>query len=568
MNNKITLKTIDFSLSEARNTLTYTLHLNYDPDRLKAIINENTSEDPIALMSKYMHEACLPLFCPTLYTKTDYLEHDGLRGGDWHFFGSSYPDTSTGQHAPGPLSCLDTSRYYRVWETMLTHHCLLATYDKLYNIIFHKIPIHGYHLSRLFSCYGFNYVLEDEKFHIKMQHNEFGVDELEKNTQNGVVDSNTASNYGRNSVPSSFKTIRTMLDRYANYHEIRDTIQLKSENKKSGKVIDVSIPMNMIPLFQQMRGRGKEFANIVKLYDSSLHPTPQHIKKFMESVDIIQKEPIKLIGYETEQHMTPADTLYYQYKLEQTFNFDLVYCISRNIISFDKRFNQRMCDDLTLIDIVTSAVAFPNTISRNLLVQMAFDCCTDSLQLDTSLLVKRVQSPDSVITINKRPKKLTDPHNFFNQWKTCYNNFVNYMTELVFPIYESYFWVMIYDAFSDPQKSTAENILKLYFELNNYLSKETVFKDMSNNFYMKEIMQLHNFDYGKGQKELNASDFIVPNYSDNNIDYSTLAKVALSTYNHIPKSTPTLISRDYLYGLFPRTRECLLNSCTSDLLIQ
>ena len=140
------------------------------------------------------------------------------------------------------------------------------------------------------------------------------------------------------------------------------------------------------------------------------------------------------------------------------------------------------------------------------------------------------------------------------------------MSELVFPIYESYFFVMMYDMFSEPEKSPAQNIWKLYLTLNSYLSTEAIYKTISNNYYIEEIMNIYNVDLKKNAQPLKDADFIVSNYCDKSLDYGTLAKVALSTYNHITEPACSLISRDYLYKNFKRTKECLLNSCTSELL--
>lgn len=566
-------------LDEAKNTLTYTLHLPYQIDPIRSVVElKETYSEKVDIITKYMHKSCLSLFTSTFVEESNIYTNPGqyneclrsfeesLHGslsGNWLFFGANRPN-STKQNPPGPLFILGTSQYYSILSDMLTHHCLLATYDKLHDIIFQNIKINCYGISRHFNCWGFNYSKKKEGFTISAtSDNHFIFNEGKEKSSHSVVDSNTASNNASNNYPSSFLNLKNTLLKYTKYQEIGAQIT-PFDTDKTSNCKNITIPLSTLPLLQQLRGRGKELSNIFRLYKGEETLRPSDTRKFMESVLLIQKEPIKLTDNEREQHMTPVDILYYKYKLEQSFPFDLIYCITKNIMVYDKRLNQRMCDDSTLIDVITSSINFPNTFSRPFLIQMAFDSCSDFLQLDSSLLTERIQSPDKIVYINKRPSLRTDSHVFLNQWRYCYDNFINYMAELVFPVYESYFFVMMYDVFSNPEKLVAENILDMYSELGDYLSEEKIFKAISCNSYQKEIMERCNNEVGN--RNLETGDFIIPDYSNANLQTSTLEKVCLSVYNHLPEPVPPLISRDYLYKNFPRTKECLLTSCTADLL--
>lgn len=566
-------------LNEAKNTLTYTLHLPYQIDPIRSVVElKETYSEKVEIITKYMHKSCLSLFTSTfieesnIYTNSgqynEYLRsfEESLHGclsGNWLFFGANRPD-STKQYPPGPLHVLGTSQYYSILSDMLTHHCLLATYDKLHDIIFQDIKVNCYKISRHFNCWGFNYSKKKEGFTINAtSDNQFTFNEGKEKSAHSVVDSNTASNNASNNYPSSFINLKKTLSAYTKYQEISAQI-IASEDDKTGKCKDITLPLSLLPLLQQLRGRGKELSNIFKLCKGGETLRPSDIKKFIDSVHLLQQEPIKLTSDESEQHMTPVDILYYKYKLEQSFPFDLIYCLTKNITVLDKRLNQNLRDDSALIDVITSIVNFPNTFSRPFLIQMAFDSCSDFLQLDSSLLTERVESPDTVASINKRSKLKTDSHALIDQWRYCYNNFINYMAEFVFPIYESYFFVMMYDVFSDPKKSAAENILDMYSELGDYLSTHKIFKAINYTSYQEEIMKRDSGGLRKGT--LKADDFIASNYANTNLQTSTLQKVYLSVYNHLPEPEPPLISREYLYKFFPRTKECLLSSCTAELL--
>lgn len=566
-------------LEEAKNTLTYTIHLPYQIDSIRSISeSKETYSEKIDIITRYMHKSCLPLFTSTFVEESDIYTNSGQHGeylqsfekslnsslsGNWLFFGANRPD-STKQNPPGPLHILGTSQYYSILSDMLTHHCLLATYDKLHDIIFQNIEVNCYGISRHFNCCGFHYSKKKQGFTISAtSDNHFIFNDGKEKSSYSVVDSDIASNNASNNYPASFLNLKNTLSKYTKYQKIASQI-IPSDADQSGKCKNVTIPLSLLPLLQQLRGRGKELSNVFKLCNGGEPLRPSDIKKFMESIHLIQQKPIKLTANVLEPHMTNVDILYYKYKLEQLFPFDLIYCLTKNIMFFDKRLNQRICDDSTLIDVITSIVNFPNTFSRPFLIQMAFDSCSDFLQLDSSLLSERIQSPDKIVYINKRPPLKTDSHAFLSQWRYCYNNFINYMAELIFPIYESYFFVMMYDVFSNPQKSVAENVLEMYTELGDYLSTEKVFKAISYNSYQEKIMKRCNSEVGN--KNLETDDFITSDYSNANLQTSTLGKVCLSVYNHLPEPTPPLISRDYLYKNFPRTKECFLASCTAELL--
>lgn len=587
MYNSIDINHLCFQLEEARNTLIYTLHLPYEPTVLQKLLTNKDFSDKIDIIIQYTHQACSCLFnseynekesTPSQYAsinspaeelkawlKTEISRH-------WLFFGDKYSDVSQKKYPPGPLSVLGSSRYFTTWNAMLIDHCLLATYDKLYNIIFQNIKLDPYKISRHFNCWGVNCSLAESGFRIDAgPDNQFIFNKGLDKVPYGVVDSNIASNNASNNYSTSFMNLKNYLSCCSKYEKLSDKIMISKtveENRKESNIEElkeISIFLNNLPLLQQLRGRGKELTNILKLYDGQKIIRLKDINNFKECVSLIQYEPVKPTDGSKKSHMKPVDILYYKYKLEQTFNFDLVYCISKNIEFFDQRLNQRMYDDTTLIDVITSIVNLPNIFSRPLLVQMAFDSCSDYQHLDSSFLVKRITSPDSMMSIDKRSVRITDSNNFLNQWKDCYNSFVDYMSELVFPIYESYFFAILYDIFSNPQKSEAENVLSLYLELSDYLSKDEVFSKINESYYQNEIMRVHNSDC-KEDGMLNSEDFISYSYCNEEKLPLSFSKVVLSTYNHIPEAMPPLISRQYLYKNFKRTKECLLTSCTATLL--
>jgi len=265
--------------------------------------------------------------------------------------------------------------------------------------------------------------------------------------------------------------------------------------------------------------------------------------------------------------MSPVDTLFYKYKLDQTFYFDLAWCLTRNIQALNDRFNQRFEDSASFIDIVTGALHLPNTVSRSLLVQMAFDCCSDDRKAGYDFFTSRIIHSDDAMYFDKRRLAITDQHNTLDTWEKRYNRFINYMTSLVFPVYESYFFVMMYDIFSESKQSLTENIYALYEILNDYLSAHS--NEIKQEYYRDEIINLHN-QKPKSSNDLNVDDFILADYptsiDDDKSFPSLFSKVVLSIYNHMSDPVPSLINLYYLHKVFGHAEECFLTSYIKDLI--
>lgn len=549
-------------ISEARNVLKYTFNLAYTKEDSQS--QQHCYNNNFEKAINFIHTACLPLFCSSINEKNTFNRGKGLYGGQWGFFGNEVLNTSQKEYPVGSLRCLDTYRYYSIWENFLTHHCLLATYDKLQNIIFNDILFTGYDISRHLGCTGIHYALNHNLLHLDVSDGKFIVKELNKKCRNAVIDSNTASNYGRNSYPQCLSTIKNYFTKYNKYGDLAE--QIKLDYTPDNKPFSVTVPGNLLPLLQQLRGRGKNLANIFNLYNGQKALTQTDIDKFLKSVSNIQDEPIKPLHGESEAlQLTQTDKIHLEYKLEQTFNFNFVNCITKNIQMLDQKFNQRFCDDVAFIDSVIAFINLPNTHSRHLLIQMAFDCCSDCLSLENSSLVKRITSPDVVAIIDKRSAKRTAPYNLLSQWKETCANFINYMAEIVFPIYESFFFVAIYDLFSKPETHPEQTLLTMYLELGNYIEKSNIATSIHN--YENDIKIIYNNELWNHSATLSDKDFIIPQYPDNSIRSSTFAKVVLGTYNHLPKPKPVLISRNFLYENFSHSKDCFLTSCIADILL-
>ena len=544
-------------INEARNILIYGVNLKYHSnDYLKQQIGNKTKETIWETLLEDMHESCKVI----------------LNDGGLQFFGDTslkieeYPNQS--------LMYLDGLQAYNlIWDNMINHHCLLATYDKLNSIIFQNVILNSYNMARHINYFGVNFSYNKDFFRITVNNNNsFEFNEDKDCCHRGAADTDQASNDAYNLYPQSFNTIKKILDSHKNYTDIGKQI---TPSKSGNKITNVEISLSNLPLLQQLRGKGPDLKNIFKLYDGKRKITNNSLLKFIESVAYIKKSPINLPSWSNvdSNYMTNADKLYYRYKLEQTFHFDFIYCLTQNIVKLNNNFNLAFSEDF--IEFAASSINLPNTFSRHLLIQMAFECCTDYHHFKSSFLYKQLTKPDAIMDYDRRTSKKTDPFETFGQWKTCYINFINYMATLVFPIYESYFFVSFHDHFSRPEKSVGENILYLYETLSNYLSRDDIFNSINGNFLVEESKKVCNRNLNKkDNSEANSDLFIFADYINSKKTMDMLQgnsqdifqSVVLNAYNHLPEQMPMLLSQEYLNNNFGHLNKSFINACITDLL--
>lgn len=535
------------SITEARNVIIYGSHFPYKP---KEYVTKKEPQDDKGVLNallEYMHESCTYIFAETK------LE----------FFGPIRPEKPESISLP-PLRGLDSRLgFINVWKKMLNYHCLLTTYDKLHNIIFHNQRLEGYGLSRHINNCGLDYSRKENNFRLyATDQNEYIINDGEKNCNYGVVGSDKASNEGRNSYPNSFNTLTQLFDKYNNYSYISNQITISESN---GKPTKCSIPISMLPLLNNLRGQGNLLKNILKLYDSRQNITA-NMKKFHLSVKELEESIER-----TQDYFTRMDILYYKYQLEKTFHLDFAYCLTKNIEKLSKRLKRPLNDD-SFIDFVSSSINLPNVFSRHLLIQMAFDCCTEYHDFNSSFLIRQVLNPDSIASFDRRINKVTNSFDMLSQWQNRYRDFINYMVEFALPMYESYFFVSLYDYYAAPEDSAAQTALKLYDILNVYLSSDEVFNSITTDYLVNESIDACSkvISVGTGTKDntakLSRKDFILPDYSNFSVNENIFRKVILSTYNHLPEPTPVLISQEYFNNNFKRMKQNFINSCTAELL--
>lgn len=584
------LYSIHHSLFEARQVLRYGMHLSNDPDHTfkDRVTNSIPASD---VVNNAMQQ--------TLQTCSAILDAEKV-----HFYGSytvsALASIKSGS-IPASLECLNDYRYFpTVWTKILSHHCLLATYDKLHDIIFSGFQLSVGEFIKYFKLCGLDYALNNGVIHVIWPQKPCFFD---KKSSSGIVESDTVA-ASTASYQKSFHALNQIFQNLKPSNLASLSTFIRSEDQK------IMFSANHLVLLQQIRGRVHELNYIKKIYTSQKGITYSDFAKFITSVNAFQQSPIKLTDSDWEEivsinasndagstsnhHelLTWSDKIYYKYKLEQVFHFDLINCLSQNIQRLEKRLNTRF-DLPSFIDIATSSVALPNVLSRHILIQMSFDSLTKDRDLKNSSLQQIIHEPDILMKYNSHSPKYTDNHIMISEWTNRYIEFINYMVTLVFPVYESYFFITLYDLMltMNSQHSMCNILMDMFNTLKDHLNTEDVYKEI---LYLKdEVLEKCNIPSSNSKKEssLTLHDIIVPNYEnilkkmgtknatgrysipklkkifeDSGIDINLYQQLVLSIYNHIPDPAPALISEKYLKSKFGDLQKHFVEICVKELL--
>lgn len=535
MYSQLSISEFENLINESKNVLTFTLHLNYPT--INGIERNLVNE-----VWQITHENCAKL----------------LNNGDLNFFGRYLPDTSP----DAPLSLAEMaspSSYHLIWSKLLKHHCIMATFDKLHNIIFSTEQLSSYELVRRFTDVGFHYSLTHNGFKVSAMENQFVFnDGLEKSPFGVIKSEDTASPTA--STKRKLETLsRAMSPDSINLKSIPEAIHQAAINR--------SVPGNYAVIFQLLNGRSKNFKRIFTLYSAkkSASISSSITKQILTFIKEVIEEPTFSVK-RTGPHSNPinrVDYLYYKYRLEQLFNFDLIYCLVKNIDELDRYCNQNFSENIPFIDFVTCSINLPNVFSRHLLVQMAFDSFKTEQDLSSSCLLDRLKSPDVIAKFKDSSIRLTDSHLRLPQWEKRYSDFINYLSKVVFPVFESYFFTLLYEQcnLSHSNQTIADSLLKLYFILMDYLSSEEVYSDL---LHPERIIEnAWNQNRPPNQGPINSKNIIVPDYQiDEHMNTGLFRRLTLSAYNHTPESIPALLNLEY-FRAFDNLPDRFLDLCTA-----
>lgn len=507
------IASIENTINECRNILQYCFFIKFDQSLFEA-----DSEVAIENILKSTFENCISI----------------LNEGDLSFFGN-HPEEKT--HSGILAELFELWSFNTIWKKIIYQHCLFATYDKLQCLLFGQFGISFYGLADLYRSDGFDYVLKNKK-------PKFIPDDI---TSNNDIPSNrqVSGKEAIGSISNSYKNSIEYLGRQqlGNLNFLSDLYLDKENNKKStSKLIKASyiVPTRILV------GRGRTLLNVSKLYSSRTAITPSAIEKYMNTAREIIEEPMK--GCLDTTHMERSDHLYYKYKVEQIFNFNLIDCLARNIDDLQKKHNVSI--DASIIGRLSSCAELPNLFSRHLLLQMAFDSFNPTYKINQSCLHRWLSNqlqtwgshlPSSVDTIR--------PYQYLGLWLEQYEEFMRYLSIVAFPVYENYFFVTLYDYCKKNSSVDLNSTLyKMYGLLSKYLcQKET---DYSIGALDNYVLKMLNDSISPSKSEINEEEIIKPTFYIHGIHMEHYFQTVLSVYNNAPTKRPAFLSQKFLKDNF------------------
>ena len=286
--------------------------------------------------------------------------------------------------------------------------------------------------------------------------------------------------------------------------------------------------------------------------DSSYHKYIESIHKLL--VNINAKDIDKgTIDFSTAlpHKLLSSDKIYLRYQIEKIFAPTTIDCIYQNIHATNNTYCS-LCDQSS-IDLISSCLQLPNVFTRQYILQMAVDIISKHYDYNfrtTTFLSKKTESSNILMRYSHARTDAISEFTKLDTWKAQFRNMINYLTQLAFPIYENYFFCVLWSTVknSDPTSTDAQIVIKLYKLLQHYLNTPCVVENLFNteNIIINSEPSLKGFD---------ASKIIKPNFTcghkighqSNSIDVRLYKSCLLAhTLSFKKEPLPEFISLSYL----------------------
>lgn len=214
-----------------------------------------------------------------------------------------------------------------------------------------------------------------------------------------------------------------------------------------------------------------------------------------------------------------SDRIYLAYEIEKFLAPVTIDCLHQNIFNIQK--GNPLKDDYNYI--INSCLQLPNVFTRQYILQIAVDTITkhfDENFTDTYFLNKITENLESVGIFFEKKDFINQQQKFYfllNRYQT----FIDYMTKIVFPLYENYFFCTLWDSISKSCKSNTATFINFYKKLSIYLNNP---ENVEKIFNTEKIIE----DCGINVDSIIKTDFI----NNKDIHCSTCTKqVKYDKYN-------------------------------------
>ena len=475
---------VEFSkrLHQSKAVLKYSLYLHkaLHPD-MASITNDNIA-DSINKLVKDIWEDC----------------HNFINNGRLYFFGYQDPD------AHGKKSDLAfLSTHFTFWQHALKQHAVISAFDKLRKVIGESCILSPSNRIRLS-----NYTLrKGDTNDFDQYHHGFDFLTMADNAEElpwldlTTIDSNRIPTISAtaNKCKRMPKGDSILYNSNAQNH-IRRIESLNSKIKESGLSTNPlclspaigtnSKPETLLSLLEFYNftvNRQSKLSGILPIlyahktgkafsftqYDKYMNCVNHLLASF--SAKEIDKNSVSYTSdrSNTARNLNLSDKIYLRYQIEKVFAPSTINCLYQNIVPTKNEVYD--LTDQKSINLLAACLRLPNVFTRQYILQMAIDTISkhyDYSFKESDFFTKKLNSPEAIVTLAQPRYNYLNAFYKMGIWANQYQNAMNYLTQILFPVYENYFFCALWNAIKNtsPEKTDAQVVVEMYKLLQCYLN--------------------------------------------------------------------------------------------------
>lgn len=171
---------------------------------------------------------------------------------------------------------------------------------------------------------------------------------------------------------------------------------------------------------------------------------------------------------------TRSDKVYLLFKLEEMFDLNMTDCLFQEIRLMR---NSGRIVGVSEADVEKYAKCslLPNYLSRKYYLQMAIDSLLDS-KYEKSEDFFYPYEKDAWGFYSDYPKDISTQSNELVMWETRFQRFVKYLSNLAIPVFENYFFILLFDYYSIEGRDAVDVLNHMYEEIVSYINTNPLFE--------------------------------------------------------------------------------------------
>lgn len=183
----------------------------------------------------------------------------------------------------------------------------------------------------------------------------------------------------------------------------------------------------------------------------------------------------EVIPTDIKHNLSLSDRLYLRYQIEKIFAPSTIDCMYWNLSNVKNTI--RISDDMLISQYFSSCFTLPNVFTRQYILQMAIDTITkhnDYIFHDTDFFAPYNTDPTTGMSLHPPLNESPGSFDFLIVQLNKFLNFTKYLTNLFFPIYENYFFTLLWNSAKQgiEQNDDSNIVVYLYKLLQYYLNDD------------------------------------------------------------------------------------------------